>query len=101
MTDRNTPDPTQADQTLTKELAALRTEVARLNRHKIVTMHDRPLKILGFQLLRGIAMGFGTVVGATIVVSIAAFLLAQIDFIPIIGEWASQIASQIDVSPPQ
>ena len=40
-------------------------------------------------------MGFGTVVGATILVSIAAYLLAQIDCVPIIGDWASHIATEI------
>lgn len=92
-------EPADTDRTdappLAQELAALRAEVARLNGQKVVTMHNTPLKLLGFQFLRGIAMGFGTVVGATIVVSIAAFLLAQIDFVPIIGEWAQIIAAEI------
>ena len=83
-----------------EEIAALRAEVARLNTHKFVTMHNSPVKLLLFQFLRGIAMGFGTVVGATILVSVAAYLLAQIDFVPIIGEWATRIADEIQETIP-
>lgn len=94
MAQRDTPD-------LQHEIAALRAEVARLNGHKFVTLHDRPARLLLFQFLRGIAMGFGTVVGATILVSVAAFLLAQIDFVPIIGEWATRIAEEIQETMPE
>lgn len=93
----STPDETD----LHKEVAALRVELARLNRHKFVTLHNAPLRLLGFQFLRGIAMGFGTVVGATILVSLAAFLLSQIDFVPIIGEWATRIAEEIKQTLPE
>jgi hypothetical protein len=37
----------------------------------------------------------GTVVGASILVSLIAYLLAQIDFLPIIGDWATAIAEQM------
>ena len=92
---------TENDTDLQKEIAALRVELKRLNGHKFVTMHNTPVRLLGFQFLRGIAMGFGTVVGATILVSLAAFLLAQIDFVPIIGEWATRIADEIQQTLPE
>lgn len=38
-------------------------------------------------LLRGMVQGFGTVMGATVVVSIFAYLLSTLDFIPILGDW--------------
>jgi len=50
-----------------------------------------------FQLYRGLAFGLGSVLGATILVSVAAYLLAQIDFIPIIGDWAADIAREINM----
>ena len=92
-----TPDDTD----LRQEITALRVELERLNGHKFVTMHNTPARLLGFQFLRGIAMGFGTVVGATILVSVAAYLLAQIDFVPIIGDWATQIADEIQQTLPE
>lgn len=87
---------TDDDQALTKELRALRTEVAELNAHRFVTLHDSLWRLGLFQLYRGLAFGLGSVLGATILVSLAAYLLAQIDFIPIIGDWAADIAREID-----
>jgi hypothetical protein len=81
---------------LSDEVRALRAEVAKLNNHRYIVMHDQLLKLGLFQLYRGLAFGLGSVLGATILVSVAAYLLAQIDFIPIIGDWAGDIAREID-----
>lgn len=81
------------------ELADLREELERLNRHRFVRLHNSIWKLLGFQLLRGLAFGLGTVVGATILVSFLAYFLSQIDFIPVIGEWAKEISRMIAESP--
>lgn len=83
---------------LTTEIEALRKEVARLNEHSFVKMHNSTRRLVMVQLLRGLAFGLGSVLGATILVSVAAYLLAQINFIPIIGDWAAQIADQIGVA---
>lgn len=78
-----------------EEIAALRREIALLNSHRFVKIHNSMPRMLTFQFVRGLAFGLGTVIGATILVSLVALFLARIDFIPIIGEWASQIAEQI------
>jgi hypothetical protein len=78
------------------ELVALRAEVARLNNHRFIKLHNSPVKLIGFNLLRGLAFGLGTVLGATLLVWILGQFLSNIDFIPIIGEWAAEIASQMD-----
>ncbi|PWE29405.1 hypothetical protein DDZ14_17260 [Maritimibacter sp. 55A14] len=87
-----------SDARLAEELAALRGELQRLNRHRFVRMHNNLPKLLGFNFARGMAFGLGSVMGATILVSIAVFLLSQIDFLPVIGEWAKQIAEQIEAA---
>ncbi|MBV7377499.1 DUF5665 domain-containing protein [Maritimibacter dapengensis] len=81
---------------LADEVRALRAEVGKLNNHRYILLHDSVVKLGLFQLYRGLAFGLGSVLGATILVSIAAFLLAQIDFIPIIGDWAADVAREID-----
>jgi len=87
-----------SDQTndIQPELVALRTEVEKLNRHRFVQLHNSLPKLIGFNLLRGLAFGLGTVLGATILVWILGQFLSNIDFIPIIGEWASEIANQMN-----
>ncbi|EAQ13846.1 MULTISPECIES: DUF5665 domain-containing protein [Maritimibacter] len=78
------------------EIDGLRAEVAKLNGHRYIRLHDNLWKLGLFQLFRGLAFGLGSVLGATFLVSVAAYLLAQIDFIPIIGDWAADIAREID-----
>lgn len=86
-------DQTPSD--IQTELATLRSEIARLNSHRFIRIHNSTWRLVWFQFLRGLAFGFGSVVGASIVVSIVAFVLNQIDFVPIVGEWAKQLATDI------
>lgn len=73
------------------EINALNKELTRLNQHRYIKLHNSIPKMLGFQFIRGLAFGLGSVLGATVLVSILVYFLAQIDFIPIIGEWAQEI----------
>lgn len=77
---------------LVQEIRALRREVERLNNHRFFRIHDNFWRMLGASLARGLMMGLGTVVGATLLLSVLVWTLAQIEFIPIVGEWAKQIA---------
>ena len=76
---------------LAAELRALRDEVTALR----ARLSPPLARLIGLQVLRGVAFGLGSVLGATIVVSILIYSLASIDFIPIIGEWAREIADMI------
>jgi hypothetical protein len=83
---------------LSEEVAGLRREVARLNRHRWLQVHNSLPKLIAFQLYRGLAFGLGTVLGATVVLSIVVWSLSQIDFIPVIGDWAKEILAVIEPS---
>ncbi|MEE9387160.1 MAG: DUF5665 domain-containing protein [Paracoccaceae bacterium] len=78
------------------ELTALRLEISRLNSHRFVRLHNSIIKLIIFNFIRGLAFGLGTVLGATILVWILGQFLSNIDFIPIIGEWAAEIANQMN-----
>ncbi|GHA59671.1 hypothetical protein GCM10008927_26550 [Amylibacter ulvae] len=73
------------------ELSQLLEEVQKLNRHHYVRAHDSWWGLISYQVVRGLAFGLGSVVGATVLVSVMVYVLGQLDFIPILGEWASQI----------
>lgn len=77
------------------ELASLRAEVARLNSHRFIRMHNSTARLVWFNFLRGLAFGLGSVIGATVLVSLLVFLLREINFIPIIGDWAAQVLDVI------
>lgn len=73
------------------ETQLLLDEVRTLNQHKFVRAHDSWIGLLCFQLIRGLAFGLGSVIGATLLVAILISFLGQMDFIPVIGDWAKQI----------
>ena len=90
------PSAPESDETsLAKEVRSLRDEVHQLNSHRYLRIQNSLPRMMGFSFLRGLAIGLGTVIGASVLVSVLAFFLAQIDFIPIVGEWAAQLAEQI------
>jgi hypothetical protein len=80
---------------LAHELASIRLELVRLNSHRFVRQMNSPFWMLGATFTRGMALGLGTVFGATILVSVITYLLAQFDFIPILGQWAARIGEEI------
>lgn len=88
----------QIDPEITHEIKALREEVALLNSHRFVRTHNSLPRLIAFQFIRGLAFGLGTVIGATLLVWILSLFLTNIDFIPIIGEWAAEIAKQIEIA---
>ncbi len=77
------------------EIKALRDEIARFNGHRFVRVQNSLPLMLWQALLRGMAVGLGTVIGASILVSVVVYFLSQIDFVPVIGDWAKQISQEI------
>ncbi|MDG1131043.1 hypothetical protein A8B83_01830 [Rhodobacteraceae bacterium EhC02] len=95
MTDstRQQPSDDQAE-----AMRALAREIERLNAHRFIKVHNSIWRLVGFQFLRGLAFGLGSVLGASILVSALAWWVSQFEFLPIIGEWASELAKEIDLS---
>jgi len=83
---------------LAAELHALQGEVARLNSHGFIRMHNSLPRVLAFNFARGLAFGLGTVLGASVLISAVAWSLSQVEFLPIIGEWATEIARQMEAA---
>lgn len=83
---------------LAAEIHLLRTEVARLNQHRFVTIHNSIPRLVAFRFVSGLAFGLGTVLGGSILLSFVVLALSSIDFIPVIGEWAVRIAEEMQLS---
>ncbi len=92
-------DPSGAD--LGEEVAALRREVARLNKHRFVRLHNSLIKLLWFNFLRGAAFGLGTVLGASVLLSALVWSISQVEMLPVIGEWAAEIVRQMEAAAEQ
>lgn len=83
-----------------RDTERLANALEALAAHRFVKIHNSTLRLVWFQFLRGLAFGFGTVVGASLLVSIVVLTLSQIEFIPIIGNMATQIIREIDAARP-
>ena len=66
-----------------------------LKEHYLFKMNSSLSKTIFFSLIRGLSFGLGSVIGATILVYLLILFLSQIEFIPIIGEWAARLIEQI------
>lgn len=78
------------------QIAKLTQEIETLNKHRFVRIHNSLWRLLIFQLLRGLAFGLGSVLGASILVSFVVWWLAQFEFIPIIGDFTRQLIDWIE-----
>jgi hypothetical protein len=81
---------------LVTEVAALRAEVRKLTTHRFMRIQNSFWKLLLYQFTNGMMVGLGTVLGATILVSVFAYFLSQIELLPIIGDWATEVIRQIE-----
>ncbi len=84
----------EQDETV-KAINELAAEVKKLNTQRFFAAHNSWLGLAFFNLVRGLMFGLGSFLGATILVYILIQLLGRIDFIPILGDWAQQIANII------
>lgn len=78
------------------EISALRREIERLNDNRFVRIQNSPWRLLGYRFMSGLFTGLGTVIGATLLVSMLVWWLQGINWIPVIGDWAAQIAARIE-----
>ena len=74
----------------------LTNAVRELLDHKLLRDYSSTWRLLWLNFLRGLAFGLGSVIGATILVYLTIQILAQIEFIPILGEWAVQLIERIE-----
>ncbi|MEO3414455.1 DUF5665 domain-containing protein [Roseovarius sp. CAU 1744] len=94
----------QGSELLTPEqvdtLTNLSEELRRLNRHRFIRMHNSLWRLLTFNFMRGLAFGLGSVMGATVLLSIVVYWLAQFEWVPLVGDWLGQLADEIDPKRP-
>lgn len=81
------------DETAMRELT---DELRKLNNHRFIRVQNSLPRIILFQLMRGLAFGLGTVMGATVLVSLIAWWASQFSFVPVIGDWLIQIVEQME-----
>lgn len=82
-------------QVFLKEIQSIHNELSAIKASPLLKTYESISNALFLQFVKGIFFGFGSFLGATIVVSIVVYLLSNIEFIPIIGEWVKSILLEI------
>jgi hypothetical protein len=82
-------------QVFLKEMQDIRNELRAIKTSPLLKTYESISNALFLQFIKGIFFGFGSFLGATIVVSIVVYLLSNIEFVPIIGEWVKSILAEI------
>lgn len=95
------PDASELDDALVDEVQALRREVRRLNEQRYFRIESSFWQVALWSLVRGLAFGLGSVLGASILLSLVISVLASVDFIPVLGSWAERLIDEIQRSPPR
>lgn len=85
-------DQSTDPESLEAEVRALREELTLMRKHQMFLLYQSVPRVLLFRFATGMAVGLGTVIGATVLLSLIIWSLSQIEFIPIIGDWAAEIA---------
>ncbi len=70
--------------------------IEALVNHNFMRIHESIWKFIFFNLLRGLAIGLGSVIGATALVALLIQILSQFEFIPIIGNLAHEVIEIIE-----
>lgn len=88
--------------TVEKELAIemrkLAVEMRKLKKLEFVKILNRPWKFLFFSFLKGLMVGFGSILGASVLVGLFIYILAQISVVPFVGDFVQDILIQLDTS---
>lgn len=70
---------------------SLVSETQKLN--KILTRLEKRYSLIN-SFLRGVASGLGSVIGATLVFAFLAYLLRNVEVVPLIGAWLAELIEQ-------
>jgi hypothetical protein len=83
---------------LSKEVKELTKEIENLKELEFVKILKDPWRLLGLSFIKGVMVGFGSVIGATVLVALFIYLLSQISFVPIVGDFVKDIIQEIQIN---
>lgn len=82
---------------LAREMKELTSEITRLKKMDFMQVFNHPIKFLFYSFMKGLMIGFGSVLGASVLVGIFIYILAQIRLVPILGDFVQEVINQIQV----
>ncbi|HBB03271.1 MAG: hypothetical protein US89_C0006G0080 [Candidatus Peregrinibacteria bacterium GW2011_GWF2_38_29] len=76
---------------LAKSLDGLTVQVGNLVYTQANSSHNKPMKAAVISLVKGLAFGFGSILGATVIVALFIFILSQIQLVPVVGDFVKSL----------
>lgn len=83
---------------ITKDAKDLAKEIKKLKQLEFFQVFKHPWKFMWFSLLKGMMVGLGSVLGASVLVGFLVYLIGQISFVPILGDFVEDIITQINLN---
>ena len=80
---------------LAKEVNNLTKSVTKLKNLEFVQILKNPWKMMWLALVKGIMVGFGSVLGASVVVAIFIYIIAQLSVVPFVGDFVQDVISEV------
>lgn len=84
-----------ANHRLVREVHRLTKTLNKLQKEQPFDVMKNQKRFLWLSFLKGVMVGFGSFLGATILVALVVFLLSKIQFIPIIGDFVKDILQEL------
>lgn len=85
-----------SEKELAKEVKELAKEIQKLKDMEFIRILKHPGRLMWLSFLKGAFVGLGSVLGATILVAILAFILNQFSYVPFVGNYFKEIQTQIE-----
>lgn len=85
----------KAETELTKEVKELAQEVRKLKDMELLQVFKNPWKFMWFSLWKGIMVGFGSALGATLLLALFVYILGEISVVPYLGDFIQSIIEEI------
>ncbi len=85
-----------AESKLAREIEKLATSIERIEKFQPFAALRNKKQFFFYSFLHGLMIGFGSVLGASLLVAFFIFLLKQIEFTPIVGDFVKSILANIN-----
>lgn len=82
---------------LATQVNELTKEIGKLKNQEFMQVFARPWKFIWFSFLKGLMIGFGSVLGASVLVAVFIYVLAQIRLVPVLGDFVQDVIDQIQI----
>ncbi|MCK9186839.1 DUF5665 domain-containing protein [Candidatus Gracilibacteria bacterium] len=88
----------ETEKELVKAVKEMSKQVETLRDMELLQVLKRPWKLLWYSFLKGLMIGFGSVLGASVLITIFVYLVAQLSTVPFVGNYIDKIFSSTEIS---